>query len=109
MRISDWISDVCSSDLLGEHSRDLTNQILCQANNQARAQAWDNLLLNEKKPVVVAGCNSPADQIMAALTGLSSKSGKVYSQVSPSVVFENNIASPGAMPAQYIHRIIDIK
>lgn len=93
--------------LLGEHSRDLSNQVLCQANNQARAQAWDNLILNEKKPVMVAGCSSPADEIIAALGRLKSKSGKTYSRNSPSVVFSSNIASPGAVPASFLTRLID--
>ena len=94
--------------LLSEDSEPMVEQIMCQPNNQARAQAWDNWILNGQKPQKASSCNTPSQEIINSLKGLRSAEGDTYHSISPTLVFSNNIAFPGAIPAYGLEEMIEL-
>jgi len=91
-------------------SRPLSEQIMCQPTNQARAQAYDDLALNRSTPQVVAPCEHAIDQVMQALDGLiSPDDGYRYDETSPNIIFENNLILAGAVSLKEFREIMSEK
>ncbi|MDF8359447.1 thioredoxin fold domain-containing protein [Achromobacter anxifer] len=89
-----------------QKSTAMTTQIACQPNNQARAQAYDNWILNDVTPAVVAPCDSVAQRIIDSLKGIKSKRGLVYAEISPTLVFDNNFAATGGLTDEHFKQIL---
>jgi len=76
-------------------SRFLTEQIVCQPDNQARAQAYDNWVLAAKNPPVVASCKHAAQQVISALRKLKPYQGYVFGARTPLTVLDSDITFAG--------------
>ena len=92
--------------LLGPDSEPMVEQIMCQPTNQARAQAWDNWILNGVKPNNVPSCATNSNAVISSLGHNRSKHGSIYAKVSPTSVFSNNIAKVGLMSSSEIDEIL---
>lgn len=93
---------------LSTNSEPMVRKIVCQPTNQARAQAWDNWILNGVEPPSAPDCSTPSSKIIASMRGLKSHHGSYYNQVSPVLVFNNNITST-AIEQHHLLEIIDLK
>ena len=81
--------------MLGSKSEKIVEQIQCQPTNQARAQAYDNWVLNRVEPTVVAPCEHVAQRILGSLGNRQSEDGTYFAKFSPLNVFQNDIAALG--------------
>lgn len=92
---------------LSQKSEPMVKKIMCQPTNQARAQAWDNWILNGVEPTSAPNCITPSSKIITSMSGLKSHKGSYYNQVSPVLVFKNNITS-GAIQQHHLLKVIDL-
>lgn len=92
--------------ILGSKSQGIVDKIQCQPTNQARAQAYENYLLNKVEPAVVSPCPDVSRKILASLGNLASYDGSRYVDNSPFTVFENNIALMGLQSLSSIENAI---
>lgn len=90
-------------------SKPLIDNIYCGETNQARAQAYDNYMLNGVEPVTVAGCPQVANGLLASIKGVTNYEGKAYSDFSPSIIFDNHIAIMGYIPIDEVKDIMTLK
>lgn len=93
----------------GQRSEKDVQQVFCQPTNQARAKTWEELVLSDKQPPSVPNCKAnQGEQIRAAFGGLQSSVGP-YRSISPTLVFENDLAFPGPLPREDIETLLDHK
>lgn len=90
-------------------SEPIIDAIYCQKDNQARAQAFDNYMLNGVEPVQVAGCPQVAMKHLKSIQGVRTMKGHDVSNVSPAIVFSNNIAVTGAWEVKDIQGLAAVK
>lgn len=94
---------------LSPKSEAMVQKIVCQPTNQARAQAWDNWILNRVEPPNVPNCVTPSSKIIRSMQGLTSDDGQHYNQVSPTLVFSNNLAVGGSIERKHLLEMIDLE
>lgn len=94
---------------LGPSGKGLTEQVMCQPSNQARAQAWENLMLNNQKPPAAPNCTTPSDKIIKSFDRLTTDDGSYYNKTSPSTFLSNNVALPGLSDQEEIEVIMTYK
>jgi thiol:disulfide interchange protein DsbC len=93
----------------GQRSQRDVQQVFCQATNQARAKAWESLVLGGKEPPAVPNCSDDqGDQIRASFGNLQSSVGP-YQKISPTMIFQNHLAFPGPLPREDIETMLDHK
>lgn len=91
----------------GQRSQKDVQQVFCQPTNKARAKTWEELVLKGKEPPSVPNCtDDQGEQIRASFGGLQSSVGP-YQKISPTMVFENNLAFPGPLPREDIETLLD--
>jgi len=95
--------------LLGQKSEGLVEQILCQPTNEARAQAYDNLVLNRIKPPVVAPCKHVAQRIIASLGNRKTYEGYLLAKNSPVNILQNDILLMGKLTRSEVESHLKLK
>jgi len=89
-----------------KNSRPLTEQIVCQPDNQARAQAYDNWVLAAKKPPVVASCKHAGQQVISALKKLKPYQGYAFGTRTPLTILDSDIIFTGSQNLKTIKEML---
>lgn len=86
--------------------REYTQAIRCQDGNDAQASAWENWMLKGESPPAAKACQFKS--VKVDLGALTNGNGRPYTQISPTVIFSNNVTTNGFIGIDELNEIADL-
>ncbi|RII83857.1 thioredoxin fold domain-containing protein [Pusillimonas maritima] len=91
----------------GQKSESQVQQVFCRSTNEERVAAWKSLVLQGEESEVITDCRANNGEKIRASFGQLRSSVGLYRNIAPTLIFSNDLAHPGPLPADDIEFLLD--